>query len=45
MLQLLLGLQLRSGLGFRFTFNIYYVSTKPTTLSSCITVMLQVAIE
>jgi len=35
-----LGLWLRLGVGFRFTFCIYYVSTKPTAFSSCITVML-----
>jgi len=37
------------GLGLRFrvcfTFNVYCVSTKPTALSSCVTVTLQVAVE
>jgi len=28
-------------LGFRFTFSLYYVSTKPTAFSSCVTVKLQ----
>jgi len=38
-----LGLQLR--LGFRFTFCICYVATKPTVFSSCITVMLQEVVQ
>jgi len=31
----------RLRLGFRFTFSLYYVSTKPTAFSSCVTVKLQ----
>jgi len=31
------------GLGLRFIFYVYYVSTKPTALLSCVTVTLQVA--
>jgi len=40
-----LGLQLRLGLrlGFGFIFYVKFVSTKPTTLSSCIIVTSQVA--
>jgi len=35
--------ELRLGLGLGFLFNVYFVSTKPTALSSCVTVMSQVA--
>jgi len=38
-------LQLRLGLGLGFTFYVYLVSTKPTALSSCVTVTSQVAYE
>ena len=37
------GLRLRLGLGF--IFYSYLVSTKPTVLSSCVTMMSQVAYE
>ena len=37
---MMLGLQLGLGLPF-----VYYISTKPIALSSCITVTLQVAVE
>ena len=38
-----LWLELR--LGFRLTFYVYYVSTKPNAFSLCVTVMLQEIIE
>jgi len=44
-LVLWLGLRLGLMLGFRFTFCLYYVSTKPTAFSSCVTVMLQEVVE
>jgi len=33
------------GLRFWFTFCVYYVSTKPTAFSSCVTVTLQVVVK
>jgi len=41
------GVSVRLGLrfGLGFTFYVQFVSTKPTALSSCITVTLQVAYE
>jgi len=39
----MLGLWLR--LGFRFTFCVYYVTTKPIAFSSGVTVLLQEVVE
>jgi len=44
-LELELWLGLRLGLGLGFIFYVYFVSTKPTVLSSCVTVTSQVAYE
>ena len=40
-----LELQLRLGLACKFTFCVNYISTKPTALSSCVTVTLQEVVE
>jgi len=40
-----LGLRLGLRLGIGFNFYIYFVSTKPTTLSSCVIVILQKTVE
>jgi len=40
-----LGLALGSWVGFKFTSYIYYIYTKPTALSSNVTVTLQVTVE
>jgi len=35
----------RFGLGLKFIFYIYFLSTKPTALSSCVTVTSHVAYD
>jgi len=40
-----LGLGQQLGLGLGFIFYVYFISTKATTLSSCVTVTSHVAYE
>jgi len=44
-LPLRVRLRLRLGLGLEFIFYVYFISTKPTALSSCVTVTPKVAYE
>ena len=45
MLCLRVSVRLGLRLGLGFIFYVYFVSTKPTALSSCVTVTSQVAYE